>query len=496
MTLSKRWGILILIAALAGYWLLPISGQVVIVPGKRALAAWPQFHLEPRSPQPGDEVRVQVTDTVAWTFVTLTVNGVAAQPDGWHQNPGGTFTWAWTYTAPPREAEVSESRPYSLIFYHDCHTGCIERARIAVGQANERPTMASPALVPTKLGLVLPHLQRDWHARSGWAVEITYARLSEALYWGVDDLAARVAAHRAKGLRVLVRVDYDQKQSLPPTDDYLALTEYLEFLRRLARDERLREVYGYIIGNDFNTSEANALAQDSAVTPAWYARLFNGYGEDVEHRDNAIQVIRSERALVRVIVGPLRPWEGGSEKGEGGNVGASWLSYMDRMVALLDEGARVKAAAGIPLCAPDGFDVQAPGRPDVAEMAGHARAEEPRVALPREAWGGAQAGFRVYEDWLAVINAYPTTRGLPVYIVSTNTYDREAGSPPAQNYPRGWLTMALEVVNAEPQIVALCWFLDDFPHSDQWDWFSLTQQSGRLVDAAEEFDALLRNSEW
>jgi hypothetical protein len=165
------------------------------------------------------------------------------------------------------------------------------------------------------------------------------------------------------------------------------------------------------------------------------------------------------------------------------------------MVALLDAGARTKAADGIPLCAPDGFDVQAPGHPDAPEMAGHARAEEPRVALPREAWGGAQAGFRVYEDWLAIINAYATTQGLPVYIISTNTYDRETETPPAQNYPRGWLTTALEVVNAEPQIVALCWFLDDFPHSDQWDWFSLTKQPGRLVDAAEEFDALLRGSE-
>jgi hypothetical protein len=564
MTLRKHWRILILIVLLAGYWLLPISGQMIIVPGEGALSAWPQFHLEPLNPQPGEQVQVQVTDTVAWTFVTLTVNGVAAQMDDWRQNPGGTFTWVWTYTAPGREAEASEPRPYVLVFYHDCHTGCIERGRITVGQDDERPTASSPALVPTKLGLVLPNLQRDWHGRSGWAVEIAYARLSEALYWGVDDLAARVAAHRAKGLRVLVRVDYDQQQSLPPTDDYLALTEYLEFLRRLARDERLREVYGYVIGNDFNTPEANALAPDNPVTPAWYARLFNGYGEDVGHRDNAVQVIRGENALARVIVGPLRPWEGGGEKGAGARgkslsfrtdalsfrtdalsfrtnvrnldpstalrmtrmlgrtdlstalrmtdpstpsvsghrmintirmTNVPWLSYMDRMVALLDEGSRAKAAAGIPLCAPDGFDVQAPGRPDAPEMAGHARAEEPSVALPREAWGGAQAGFRVYEDWLAIINAYPTTQGLPVYIISTNTYDREAQSPPAQNYPRGWLTTALEVVNAEPQVVALCWFLDDFPHSDQWDWFSLTKQPGRLVDAAEEFDALLRGSE-
>jgi len=100
-------------------------------------------------------------------------------------------------------------------------------------------------------------------------------------------------------------------------------------------------------------------------------------------------------------------------------------------------------------------------------------------------------GFRVYRDWMAIINAYPSTQGLPVYVISTNTYDRQAGVPPAQNYPRGWLTAALDVINKEPQVHALVWFLDEFPHGSQWDWFSLTLHPGRLVDAAEEFDALL-----
>jgi len=120
------------------------------------------------------------------------------------------------------------------------------------------------------------------------------------------------------------------------------------------------------------------------------------------------------------------------------------------------------------------------------------QADEPRTDLRSDQWGGARIGFRVYKDWLAIINTYPTTRGLPAYIISTNTYDREAGIPPAQNYPSGWLGAALDVVNDEPQIAALVWFLDEFPHSDEWDWFSLTEQSGRLADAAREFDTLLR----
>jgi hypothetical protein len=164
---------------------------------------------------------------------------------------------------------------------------------------------------------------------------------------------------------------------------------------------------------------------------------------------------------------------------------------MNALVAHLDESARTKSAAGVPLVAPDGFDIQAPGNPDAPEVLDALRADEPRLDLSRERWDGARIGFSVYRDWMAIINSYPSTQGLPVYIVSTNTYDRDADIPPAQNYPAGWLTAALDVANEEPQIAALVWFLDDFPHSDEWDWFSLTKQPGRLVDAADEFDRLL-----
>lgn len=120
------------------------------------------------------------------------------------------------------------------------------------------------------------------------------------------------------------------------------------------------------------------------------------------------------------------------------------------------------------------------------------RADEPRIDLRQPPATGAQAGFRVYQDWLDVINAHPDSRGLPVYITSTNTFQRDNTAEPAQNYPPGWLTAALDVVNREPQIAALCWYLDAFPHDDQWDFFSLTNPRGLMVNAADEFDSLLR----
>ena len=473
------WGVLVILGV---YWLLPISGQVIVILGDGA-SLWPQMHVEPASPRPGQMAALRVTDIVPWPYVLLTVNGRPVRQVEWRANPGGTWAWDWSFVAP-------EEGTYELVFYHDCHTGCVERGRMSVGSG--RPSTQA-GLVPTKLGVVFASPEREWHGRSGWDVELTYARLADQEFWGIDDLAARVHQATAKGLRVLVRVDYDQGQTLPPTGDHLALAEYLQYLRRLARDDRLRDVYGYVLGSGFNELDSNSLSPQQPVTPEWYARLFNGYGEEVTHTDNAVQVIRDENPQVRVLVGPVRPWNSDQDGDRRYGIDVPWLNYMNTLVAALDEGARAKSAAGIPLAAPDGFALHVPGRPEALELAGWDRAEEPRLGLPRAEWKGAQAGFRVYRDWLAIINAYPTTRGLPVYITSTNTFAPDEGTPPAQNYPPGWLTTALEVINGEPQVQALCWFLDEDRSGDpRWDWFSLTQHPGRLIYAAEEFDALLR----
>lgn len=477
------WRLLILAPViLLGYWLLPISGTVIVMPGDVTEGLWPRFTLKPVAAESGNQTRVTVTDVEPWPFVQLVVDGRPAQPRGNAVHQAGTWTWTWEYDLP-------EKAGYRLDFYHDCHTGCEKRGSLTVGI----PPSPEPVGLPTKLGVVMPNPDRNWHGRQGWVVELVYALHPEDPYWGIDDLASRVAQHHARGLRVLVRVDYEQHQSLPPTEDYVALAEYTATFRRLLRDDRLQDVYGYIVGSDYNSPAASKLAPNQPTTPAWYARIFNGYGEDPAHADNIVQIARAENPQARIIVGPLRPWT--SEQGsnlayEGPDV--PWLRYMNALVTYLDEATRDKKAAGIPLSGPDGFDVQAPGAPDAPEMAGTLRADEPRQDLIREDWDGARVGFSILHDWLTVINSKPTTQGLPVYVVSTNTYDREHEIPPAQNYPAGWLTTALEVVNEEPQVEALVWFLDEFPHSDEWDWFSLTEQPGRLVEAAEELDLLLQ----
>lgn len=488
----RWWWVLLIAALLGGYWLLPISGQVIVMPGEGSRSLlWPQMRLDPPSPRPGQQATLWVVDAVPWVHVALTVDGETTYPEQWPSGDDDRLTWKWTFTVP----EGGESQ---IVFYRDCHTGCIERGRLVLGSALHAGRVPSPplgahGLVPTKLGAVFANPERDWHGRSGWDVELTYACLADEPFWGIDDLAARVHEAEGAGLRVLVRVDYDQGQSIPPAGDHVALSEYLAYLRRLARDERLRGVHGYLLGSGYNSLEGNALDPERPVTPEWYARLFNGYGEPVLHSDNAVQTIRTENSHVRVLVGPLRPWsldQGGDRSFE---IDVPWLNYMHALVAYLDEAARTKALASISSAAPDGFALHVPGRPGAPELMGHPRSEEPHTDLRRDEWDGAQAGFRIYQDWLAVVNAYPSTQGLPAYITSSNTYVPGEDVPPAQSYPEGWLTSALTEVEAVPQIQSLCWFLDEDRSGDaRWDWFSLTRRSGRLTYAAEEFDALLR----
>jgi hypothetical protein len=484
------WGLVALVAALliVLVWLLPVEGRILWQSGSSEGAALlPHMVVEPANPLPGSAVLVSVSDSVSWAHVKLTVNGAPAAFVDWSERESGRlWRWRWRAEMPPAGEGMT------VEFFHDCNTGCTRRGTLSMGQP---PAPRPPLGAPTKLCLDFADPDRDWRNRQGWVVDMTYMRLADDEldpYWSVDALAARLAHASQKGLRVLVRVEFDRDQTLPPVDDQLALSEYLAFVRRLAQDDRLDMVYGYIIGNGTNADDTNQQAPERPLTPTWVARIFNGYGEDVMHNDNVLAIIRSANPLVRVLVGPVRAWNWDQDVAPAYPVDVPWLNYMDGLAAALDAGAKAKAEAGLAWGAPDGFAIQAPGRPLAPELAGSDPAEEPRREIARAEWNGAQAGFQIYREWIAVIDRYTSLQGLPVYIKSTNTFVPDEGVPPAQNYPQGWLTSAYSVVNADPRVQAMCWFLDVIPGDDRWDAFSMTHAQGRMLYAAEEFDALLR----
>lgn len=469
------------------YWIIPSPGQILLVPSDWSkTTAWPRVQLDDEQLRPGETATVWIYDTTPWPHVNLFVNGAPTTPHGYQYNEAsGIYQWRWTFTVP-------ETPPYHLAFYHSCQTGCREWTAVSAG--DPLPLATTSPKVPTKLGVVFANPDRDWHNRAGWTVELTYAQIAEEDYWGIDDLAARVQAASQKGLFVLVRVDYAPGQSIPPPDDQLALNSYLAYLRRLAGDARLQPVYGYVIGSSFNTAGNNTLSPEKMVTPEWYGRVFNGYGLPPNRRDNALQAIHDVNPNARVLVGPVAPWRTDQNGATTYQIDVPWLNYFNTLVSVLDQAAQAKSAIGLPFATPDGFALQAFGRPDLLQMATRDAADEPHRDLHQSEWGEAQMGFRVYRDWLNIINSYPTTAGLPAFITAANTYNFATEAPPAQNYPAGWLTNALEAINQEPQILALCWFIDHFPHDDQWYFFSLSEPRGRTIDAAEELDTLLQTA--
>jgi hypothetical protein len=479
-----RPGLMLLLLAvfLGSYWLLPIQGQVLILAGsdRSHVGVWPQLWIDPVAARPGEQVALYVRDNTPWADVKLLIDGVEARRDEGYGAGNGPWTWRWQFAAP--------EAPAFAVFYHSCDTGCTERARVALG---DQPAagLSPETRIPTKLGVVFANSARDWHGRAGWTVELTYVRRADDADFTIDGLARRTRQAGRLGARVLVRVAYDRQQALPPAGDEVALGEFLAYCARLVRDDRLNDVYGYIIGAGFNAAAENTQALDRPTTPEWYARVLNGYGLEPTRDDNAVQTMRAVDPRVRILVGPVAPWAADQNGALADPHDVPWLNYMNTLVARIDEAARARHEQGISLAAPDGFALRAPGRVDAPEVAARPAAE-PGVALHRAEWGDAQAGFRVYRDWLAIINRYPTTRGLPAFITSTNIVTSDPQTPPAQSYPAGWLTTALAEIDREPQVLALCWFVDE-SLGEIWNAYSLNRRVGRLHDAAKEFDQLL-----
>jgi hypothetical protein len=226
------------------------------------------------------------------------------------------------------------------------------------------------------------------------------------------------------------------------------------------------------------------------ITPAWYARVLMGFGEKPSHTDNIIQMMKSEDPGIRILVGPLTPWISDQNGSHIYSIDVPWLNYMNTLVWSIQKTAKEKSDTGISGILPDGFAIPCPGRPEAFED--EKKRLEPALDLRLSKWNGAQGGFKIFEDWMDIINSYHTTCGLPLYIVTTNTFCTDEGIPPAQNYPAGWLENALDVINKEPQIKGMIWFLDFFPHGTAWEYFSLTRKKGNMLYAAEDFENLLQ----
>jgi hypothetical protein len=174
------WWLLLFVLILGGYWLLPIAGQVMIYPGVQVTSTlWPQITVSPAAPKPGDLVSVSVTDQVAWPYTLLTIAGQTVHLDHWQKQPGlPAWTWVWTFTLAEKGGSATRTE---ALFYTNCHTGCRERGKLHLNDATTSEPDETVLLhgKPTKLCVVFADPARNWHNRSGWTIDLTYARLAD-----------------------------------------------------------------------------------------------------------------------------------------------------------------------------------------------------------------------------------------------------------------------------------------------------------------------------
>lgn len=325
---------------------------------------------------------------------------------------------------------------------------------------------------------------RDWHGKDGWDIQLLYTTVGDNDPNGFNTVGNRVQESHQKGRSVLVRVDYTPGQSVPYNDPTRGA--YMLFLQRMCQDSRYNaHAYGYIIGNEYNLKGENQQA-GTPITPNWYARIFNGYNANLSDTGNAYQVIKTYQRNARVLVGPVGPWSADANSSDGSTyqLNVPWLNYFNQVCRNIYQAAQTKGAV-------EGFAVHAYGRTGVDGTA-HGGKNEPHSDVPFGNIPGVQGGFRVYLNWRDVVNQFDATSNVSFWITETNTRtDKDSSS----SYPQGWYLEALNEISTHLRFKALCWFVDQ-NIGGGWSTNCLTNPVGKCVDANNDFNTALRNTNY
>jgi hypothetical protein len=341
---------------------------------------------------------------------------------------------------------------------------------------------------------------RNWTgpggAKSGSDIQLVYATgiIQATDPNGTTQVGSRVHGSVSAGRNVFVRVDYAPGQSIPPSGNDSARTSYVTFLQSLCGNSSFSRVFGRIIGNEFNTSIENQTGP--AVTPTWYARVFNGYNAPVGDTGNAVQFIKAVQPGAQVLVGPVGPWnpDQGSDDGSQYSINMAWLNYFNELCRKIYSGASAKGLSV------DGFAIHAYGRPgainpNTGQPYG---SSEPHNDIQGGGWApGAWAGFTVYKNWRDIINQLSTV--VPIWITETNTHT-DTDAPSSQSYPSDWYIQALaEISGAGKRFQSVCWFVDQNTGgspTSPWVNDSLTVGNGNCSQASADFNTALTSTNY
>ncbi|MFN0072845.1 MAG: hypothetical protein ACKVVP_15275 [Chloroflexota bacterium] len=298
---------------------------------------------------------------------------------------------------------------------------------------------------------------------------------------------------------VLLRVDYAEGQSLP----WNATTrgEYLGFLQQICADPIFREnLLGFIIGNECNSQDENRQS-GGTMNPDEWARTYNGYGSGASATDNAFQVIRAALPDARVLVGAVAPYNPQADGSPAFAIPVPWLNYFNQLCLRVTQ--RMTQAG---LSAPDGFALHAYGRVgDDGTANGGSQEPHRSVPSPVPYPASAEYGFRVYRQWLAVMDGYPLLQLAPVWITETNTFTTTHCDQSYPMNPPGWYFEAVKeiydfnhdpFVSVQNRIKSVCWFVDR-NFDGNWGLDAISGHTmGRLGAASNDFNSVLNHPDY
>lgn len=336
------------------------------------------------------------------------------------------------------------------------------------------------------------HPDRNLHGNPTFSVELLYLNDAPAGF-GVAAARQRVQMCLDKGAMVALRVDWANRQALPPTGDNNSVSEYVEACQQIAADETFRRCSWLICGNEPNLADENR-SMGRPMEAYWPARVVFGHGTPTDSTDNVYQYVRTVHPTMQVLlpaVAPYSPEMGGDANMptpiDGRSAWAPWESYQYAMWlhaygndwhADIGEVKGAMHTYGMP-----GIASVGPGEPFTDQ---------------REPSYGAQFGSRWLQDGLSLAveaqwSVYGSAWHPWVLVTEANVY--RPPQTPRADYPAGWWLQLAKYVGSLPNIMGLAAFVDQ-DYGNNWGDTAMTIPMGRLPQWDADHNSMLEVGTW
>ena len=284
-------------------------------------------------------------------------------------------------------------------------------------------------------------------------------------------MAGRCTALRDAGHTVLLKVKYRVGIDQPRNDD--ELNEYLHGLEALAPQFG---GIGVTFGNEPNWKRN--VDDDPSVSPAWMARVFNGYGTDPGSPWNALQVWRTHAGgRCRYYLTPTGPYAPRSaDVATEGVERSPWAQWTAEFWRYSREAARVPWSRRF-----DGVVLHAYARVGPDGRANGGKLEPWRDVRESHGW---RWGTNVLQTWQEALRV----AGLGRKPVVIGEYNARTDGPSSQTYPAGLLSNAFAYACSVfgPRMEGLAWFVD--ANGDgYWREEALADGVGAVAEADTDF---------